>query len=434
MRRFVIVLSCLALLSAGMVGCGDDGETNGGNNIVIGLLAAFSGTLSGMGPGFQNTAAMAVDEINKAGGLGGGKYKLQLEKADDATDPAVAPKGAKSLVDKKAVAIIGPTSSGTAQAAIDANLGITYVSASATSPSLTDGTPSFFRTAPSDAFQGVVAADYAAKPAPDGLGLKTAAVLYIDNSYGKGLAEYFKDQFEKLTTAGSVKAMVAYPDMDEKTLASYDFSTDATTLFADKPEVVFLITYFDDGAKFTSEAKNHISTAYTPTILGCDGNWGQDFLDKADAAVIDKMVGTAPAAPEGDANYSYFAGAYKTKFNADADAYSESVYDAVYLVAYALEAWLKDNPGKMPDKSALPGKLLDLSRPNAAGDDKVINANKWKEGIDEIAKSGDINYEGASGAVDWDDNGDPTNGFYQIWKVENKAFVKVKTVSASTGD
>jgi branched-chain amino acid transport system substrate-binding protein len=321
------------------------------NTVRIGLLFPMSGPWV-KGPAWRNAA-----EINASGGVLGRPIELLI--ADTQTVPEVAATQAQFLIDQQVTAIVGAAaSSSTILSASTTTIpsGVLLVSPASTSPALTalDDQDLVWRTVASDLFQGRVAAQWAYEE-----GARTAGILFVDNVYGQGLSAAFTAEFERL--GGSVETPVDYPELSSDDINDFSYDSRVNSVFSGNPDLVYLITYDQDGAKITVSAANHITDSYRPIFLGCDGNQSQAFADNSAPNVIEGMVGALPIAPEGSDIYRAFADEYRKLYGVAPESFSESTYDAIYL--------------------------------------------------------------GAAGAVDFDINGDVESGTYRIWRVENGAFV-----------
>lgn len=386
------------------------------DSIKIGILLPFSGTLVCTGNYDKAAAELAVKEINQTGIF---DKQLELVAEDDETNPDKGVAAAERLHQSGVVAIIGSAASSvTLQTAEQVSIpnNILQVSPSSTSPMITAVSDNglLWRTAPSDVYQGMIAANYAAVT----LGKTTAGILYVDNEYGQGLAGSFQAEFEKL--GGTVLDSVPYAALKDTEVALHDFSAAVSTLMSGKPQIVYLISYYLDGAKITLAMKQHLTATYKPLLMGVDGNYGSVFLANADAAVVEGMIGTAPSPPLDDVNYKTFSVNYQSLYGIEPPIYTANTYDAVYLVAYAM---LKANSTAATDIAA---KLLEVSK---IGD--TVNVGQFADGKAKIAAGTDINYEGASGKVDFDANGDITSGSYQIWEVVNNEYTSVTMATFS---
>lgn len=387
------------------------------DTIKIGILLPFSGTLVCTGNYRKAAAALAVKEINQTGIF---NKNLELVAEDDETDPDKGVAAAGRLLQSNVSAIIGSAASSvTIKAAEQVSIpnNILQISPSSTSPLITAISDNglLWRTAPSDIYQGRIAASYAAGT----LGKTTASIIYVNNAYGQGLSASFKTEFEK--AGGTILNSVSYPALKDTEVALHDFSVEVATLMTGSPQLVYLISYYLDGSKITLAMKQYLTTTYKPQLMGVDGNYGSVFLANADAEVVEGMVGTAPTPPLDDLNYKTFAVNYKALYGIDPPIYTANTYDAVYLIAYAM---LKANSTVSRDIAA---KLLDVST-----DGDAVNVAQFAEGKAKIEDGIDINYEGASGKVDFDSNGDITSGSYLIWKVVNKEFLSESVATFSS--
>lgn len=423
--KWIMAIFLALLLAVTMLGCGSDSdsgsETDGLSNtsnpdtIKIGVLLPFSGTLVCTGNYRKAAADLAVAEINANGQIF--DKDLEIIAEDTETDPTKAAAAAQRLVDQGVIGIIGAAaSSSTIKAAEDVTIDdkTLLIAPSSTSPMITDLTDNglVWRTAPSDVYQGKVAADYAYND----LGIVNASILYVDNAYGEGLADSFGTEYE--TLGGTILNSVSYPEMDSSALAVYDFGTEVNTLFSESPDLIYLVTYALDGAKITLEAASHITNTYTPQVMGADGNYGSVFLSNADSDFVEGMIGTAPTAPEGSINYDKFAVNYKAMYDINPPPYTENTYDALYLMAYAM---LAANSTISEDIAA------ELQAVSTGGEQ--VGVAEFAEAKAKILNGTDIDYEGASGSIEWDNKGDVTNGSYLVWQVTDGAFSSEKFVS-----
>jgi branched-chain amino acid transport system substrate-binding protein len=412
----LVVNSLLATLTLSLTACTTPTttETKTKETVKFGLLAPLTGSFEGIGKGAKNAVDLAVNEINSNGGVLG--KDLEVLVADDGSGAKKALEGAKELVGKGVTSIIGPSvSSATIPVANDVTIpaNVLLMSYFATSPAVTaiKDNNLVWRTIPSDAFQGVIAA----RTAFNEYKARKVGVLYVDSAYGKGISQVFKDEFEKL--GGTVPNFISYPEKSDSEIESFDYASKVKELFADKPDLIYLVTYFKDGAKITVAAKDYVSDSYKPVVFGCDGNYGDDFRNNADQKFIEGMVGTAPVPPSTDVNYTSFVKNYKEKFKTEPPAFTETAYDAVYLLAYSM---LKS--GKTDSKS------LSENIKIVSSTGESINVNEFKKASEMIQKGTDIDYQGASGKVDMDDNGDVTSGNYVIWKIESGKAKEVKVI------
>ena len=165
--------------------------------LVVGNLNSFTGSLAEFGPPLRNSVALAADHVNAAGGIQGGS--MVIISRDTAVNPVQGVDAARALIDvENAVAIVGALSSGVTIAAAEAVVipnGRIIISGASTAPAITtlDDNDWVFRTAVSDAAQGVVLAELAWRE-----GYETAGIMYVNNAYGEGLADQFEQSYTEL--------------------------------------------------------------------------------------------------------------------------------------------------------------------------------------------------------------------------------------------
>ena len=184
-------------------------EAEAQDPLIVGHLNAFTGSLSYFGPAHRNAAALAADHVNRVGGIDGAP--MVIISRDTGVNPVQGVDAARSLVDvENAVAIVGALASGVTlpvAESVTVPKGVVQISGASTSPALTvlEDDDYLFRTAASDAAQGVVLARLAVE-----LGFESAGIMYINNAYGEGLADQFEETFSAM--GGSVTARVPHED------------------------------------------------------------------------------------------------------------------------------------------------------------------------------------------------------------------------------
>jgi branched-chain amino acid transport system substrate-binding protein len=400
----MISLMMLAIVIA--AGCGDDDTdgNGGGSTIKLGLLLPYTGSLESNAKSMRKAAELALAEINDAGGVLG--KKLEFVNGDSALDTKTASENLKNLISKGVVAVIGPVASGVSMGVYDEVLknetDPVPILVTGTSPAISDyeNKNVIWRCMPSDKFQGATGADWAIKQS------KTkASIIYRDNAWGQKLAEAFKTAFTPPGSSNTIVGETKYPD--QESYDTYDFSTNVTDLFPECPDIVYIASYSDDGAKFTTAAKAQVTASCTPLFFGTDAVYSSTFLANGDPDVLKTMEGTAPT-PSVDkwAQFKTYVDAYKAKNGTVPEAYADGAYDAVYLYALAMEK------GKKADAATIKANLQGVSK----GGDK-IGPGEWKKALEAIKGGKDVDYDGASGPVEWDANGDITDMFYDIWQI-----------------
>jgi ABC-type branched-subunit amino acid transport system substrate-binding protein len=379
-----------------------------GDTIKIGALMALTGALAPYGPPIGNGALLAVEQINAAGGVLGKQLELVIR--DTATSPDVGRDAASKLVELDGVqAIVGALSSGVTIAASSVTIPaeVVLISPASTSPAIPalDDDDYVFRTVVSDEVQGVVMGRLATM-----LNYKTVSVIYVNNAYGKGLADVFKATFESL--GGSVPATVPY----EENKASYRGEVQKAT--TGNPDAIFLVGYPVDGNKEIVEA---VEAGYKGKFLFSDGMKGEGVAPGPACASADN-----PGPIEG--SYGTVASAgfrsdqldvdYAAEFGPSSVPYYSQSYDAVMLFALAMQR-AGDTSGQ---------SIRDNLRAVANGPGEKVYYGEWAKALELLKAGKEVNYEGVSGVVDFKDTGDVAGGIL-IWKIEQCHVVPVMTVT-----
>src|SRR6266705_3646034 len=248
----VIVVVVLAAALAGLFNRGTPTPTPTVKQLKIGTLLSITGALSPYGPGDTKGAQLADAQINAAGGVLGQPVILYSD--DDQTDPTAAAAATTKLITQNHVnAIVGAQFSGgtIASIGIAKATGVPMVSPSATSPALSNLTLTggyFFRTAPSDALQGVVAANYLF----NNLSYRYINLIGRDDSYGRGLVGVINTKFTSL--GGHVNTPVI---INPKATT---FQTDIQTLFSTNPQAVYFAGFPGEGLILMSQWQAGLSS------------------------------------------------------------------------------------------------------------------------------------------------------------------------------
>ncbi len=367
-------------------------------DVTIGELQGFTGPLESMIGAMSGGANLAVTEANASG-----KYlqgTINIVQGDSmCIDAAVAIALAEKMInDDNVIAIMGPNCSGNTGAVITNVLvpnGVVAISPSATSPALTDLEDGgwFFRTAPSDARQGPVLADIAIAR-----GQTDVAVSYVNNDYGKGLADVFATAYEAL--GGTITVMAGHED------DKADYSADVAALSAGGSTTLVVIGYADTGGRGIVTASEDTG-AFTDYVFP-DGM----ISDVTAGAVADGSWGTI-ASPSTDlaANWESVAAA------GDVDgtgAYSAESYDAMALLILASQA------AGSTDRAAIQAEVLNVA--NAPG--IQCDAGDLGTCLKYISGGLPVDYVGATG-VEMDAGG-TANGSFAEKEIIGGAWTTVK--------
>lgn len=317
-----------------LAGCsGGKESTDGGDSetITFGVNLEKSGGVASYGESLEQGIDLAVEEINKDGGIDG--KEIKLVKVDNKSEAAEATSAAIKLTSQdKVTAIIGAATSGNTVAQVEiANKNKTVLlSPSGTAPNVTvneDGKLNeyAFRTSFIDPFQGTVAANFASKE----LKVKTAAIFADSASdYAKGLAESFKDTFE--AAGGKVISEEAYVGKDT------DFRSTLTRIKGKNPEFIFIPGYYEEVGLIVKQARE---AGIDVPLMGADGWDSPKLVELAGAKALNNTFITNHYSSEDpDDKIQNFVKKYKEKYKgASPNAFNALGYDTVYLLADAIE-------------------------------------------------------------------------------------------------
>ena len=325
MRKWILITG-LALI----MGLYGSGMGLAADAIKIGFNIPLTGDIPKVGEGSKYAGELLKERINKAGGLKVGNKNYLLEfvyqdneaKAESATATAL-----KLITQDKVLAIIGPQSSKQAIPAgeiCDANKTV-MISPWSTNPKTTLNRPWVFRACFLDPFQGPVLANFATKE----LKAKKAAVLYdIASDYPKGLAEFFKEAFEKINGKGSVTSFETFTTKDR------DFSAQLTKIIASKADVLFTPQYYDEVPLIVKQAHE---LGWKKPILGSD-SWGSAELMKlCGKDCIGSFFSTHYAAAGAKGATKEFIDQYKAKYKYEPDDVAALTWDAIRMLLQAVQ-------------------------------------------------------------------------------------------------
>jgi branched-chain amino acid transport system substrate-binding protein len=297
-------------------GCG------GAQPIRIGLAGPFS---EARAESMRLAAQLAVRQINDSGGVRG--HQLELVTADDGGNAEQAVEVAERLYrDPSVVAVVGHLASGTTLAASPVYNGgprpLPVVSPSASSPAVSDAGPYTFRLCPTDLVHGARLAAWAVEQ----LGAGTAAILYLNDEYGRGVRGVFTRQFTE--RAGRLLSDDPYLD-DIPSFRPY-----LERLRRRGGADVLMIAGTRAGAERILATLDSVSLR--PTIVGGDGIAG---LEAAGSPAEGVLISTAYLPDRPGARNAAFVRAYRAAYqNRDPDHRGAGAYDAVYLLAQAIGA------------------------------------------------------------------------------------------------
>ena len=313
----------LAMLAAGCPGK----KAEDANEIVVGEYGSMTGSEATFGQSTHNGIAMAVEEINAAGGIKGKKVRL-VSYDDQGKTSEVGTSVTRLITSDKALAVLGEVASSLSIAGgqICQQEGVPMISPSSTNPKVTEIGDFVFRMCFTDPFQGEVMARFVTNPKDkQGLGLKKVAIL-IDQrqAYAQGLARYFEESLGKL--GGSVVAKEAYQGGDQ------DFSAQLQKIKDAKPEALYIPGYYTDVANIAKQVRG---IGITAPLLGGDG-W-EGVLDLNAAALEGAYYSCHYSVDEPRPEVKAFVDKYTQKYKKSPDSMSALGYDATMMLKNAVE-------------------------------------------------------------------------------------------------
>jgi branched-chain amino acid transport system substrate-binding protein len=392
MKKFLIAsVSSLVLATAAQAA-----------DIKIGIEMGFTGPIETLTPPMAAAAEMAIKEVNDSGAFLDGTKITAVRGDETCIDAGAATAAAERLVTSDGVSgIVGPTCSG-ATSAVLTNVaipnGMVLISPSATSPGLStvDSKGLFYRTAPSDAREGEILAQMMIDH-----GVKSAALTYTNNDYGKGIASSIQASFEKL----GGKITLSAPHEDGKG----DYSAEVGALASAGGDALVVAGYADQGG--AGIVQTTLDTGAFPKFVFPNGMWGESLLKKF-GKQLDGSFGDRPGSDSpGAAKLVDMAKAAGIDSNA---TFVPETYDAAAIMMLAMQAAGSAKPADYK------GKIMDVV--NAPGE-KIYPGDLGKA-LKILKDGGDIDYVGGS-AVEFIGKGESAGSYAEI-VVENGAMKIVK--------
>jgi branched-chain amino acid transport system substrate-binding protein len=261
---------------------------------------------------------MALESINNAGGVNGTKVKVIYE--DDQANPKVGVNAFKKLVDIDRVPIVvgSPASGVTLSVAAIANeKQVVLLSSGSTATDVGKAGPYVFRIMPSDEVQSSIISEWALE-----LGLRRIAVIYVENSWGKGLTDAFEKDFE--TRGGEILTI------QSATQEATDFRTQLTKIKQVKPDAIYAPLYTRGAGLMIKQARE---LGLKQQILGADV-YGTPELVQAGGTAVEGVLYTTFGEYRGP-EFQDIAKKYKEIYKMDMETYATYCYDAFMI---ALEA------------------------------------------------------------------------------------------------
>lgn len=319
MRRLIVFLLVAVMVITVAAGC----KPKPPEELVIAVAGPMTGNLAQIGTQFKEGVELAVEEINKAGGVNGKKIRVEI--LDDKGDPKEAANVAQKLAsDPKVLAVVGHYSSSACFAGIPIydQAKLTMITPSASHPELTD--PSIYAFKMWTSFK--VYAPKLADLAIEEIGTKIA-VIYVYNDWGIGSKDAFVARAKEL--GGTIVAEERFMDGDK------DFKAQLTKIKAAKPDVLMVYSYYTEGALVIQQAKG---LGLDVPLLGSGTLYEREFLNLAGAEAEGMYIVTEFVLDDPKPSVKNFLAKYQAKFPGKQPGnYQANSYDIVYMLAKAME-------------------------------------------------------------------------------------------------
>ena len=360
------------------------------NEVKIGIILGFTGPIESLTPHMAAGAEMAMSEVSESGKLLDGMTVTPVRADSTCIDAGAATAAAERLITSEGIkGIMGADCSGVTGAILSNAAvpnGIVMISPSATSPALStaedDGL--FFRTAPSDARQGVVMTEILMER-----GIEEVAVTYTNNDYGKGLADSFAAAFEE--AGGTITINAAHED------GKADYSAEVGALASAGGDRLVVAGYVDQGG--SGIVRSAIDSGAFDSFHFPDGMIGSQ-LEENFGSEVDGSTGQHPGTDSpGVAKFEEMVG---DSFQATSPFAPES-YDAAALMMLAMQA-----AGSV-ESADYKEHVMDVA--NAPGE--KIYPGELAKALEIIAEGGDVDYVGAT-AVELIGPGESAGNYREI--------------------
>jgi ABC-type branched-subunit amino acid transport system substrate-binding protein len=280
--------------------------------------------------------------------------------------------------------------------------GVVMISPASTSPAITtlDDGDFLFRTAPSDAFQGIALAEVV-----QGAGYTDLAIIYVNNDYGEGLNDSFTQAFE--AAGGTISGSVPY----EPGKASY--RGELQQLASDGAEALVVIGYPENGVTILRQA---LEEGFFTKFVFTDGMKAPEIVEQVGAEYLNGSIGTVPQAITDSDSFQAFQSLYEAEYGElPPKPYIDGAYDATFVLLAAIQK------AGTTDGAAVRDALREVANPPGV----EVTVGEFAKAKELIAAGEDIDYVGASGSINFDEAGDVAGTFAE-WTIEDGEIKNVR--------
>ncbi|WP_436910798.1 ABC transporter substrate-binding protein [Halosimplex marinum] len=387
---------------------GDGGDGAASRTIRLGILMGVTGQLSDLGPPIRQAAELAADYMDEESDA----FTVDYQFEDTATDPNTGISAAESLVSSGYPMIAGALSSTvTIQTANNVTVpnGVVQCSPASTSPAITDLEDNgyLYRTTPTDALQ----AEVMTQIGRERLEASTTATLALNNDYGQGLADAYVSAWED--AGGTVQQEVSF----EPGASSY--TSQLSSALQDQPDLLMIVGYPDSGVRIFRDFYNDYSQDFCDIIVPDGLQSGSLPGDVGNS--MRNVWGTAPTST--GPGRETFDSLYQEAYDSDPSEspFTGQSFDAVAVLALA-NAAAGENSGEA---------IRDQMQAVANEGGETVTPENLAEGLEMAANGTEINYQGASSAIEFDDVGDIAAATYQYYRYQEGGFEVIENIDYS---
>jgi ABC-type branched-subunit amino acid transport system substrate-binding protein len=425
---YLAILTALAFLVAGCGGDDDDDEAvdvptaeepaeepteDVSFDLRMGVVTSFTGDLSPFGEPIDRSARLALEVIQEAldeAGVTGVNVEL-ADSQDDQTDATPGVEAATALVQTQNVSVIMGSLASAVTIPIAESVTvpnqIVQISPASTSPAITeledDGY--LWRTAPSDALQGQVLAQAMADEFGADATVNTGS---RNDAYGVALTEQFENAWRE--GGGTIGQSIRWDP------AAATFDTEAGQLTQGSPDAWMIIDFPETWARMGPALVR--AGGWDPArTFTADGLRNSELPGDVGEQATEGMRGTAPTsegAPAGDA----FNSLWEERVDIPRQTFDAQAFDAIIV------AFLAAMQARSGDATDIRDNLQSVSGPGG----EQYTFENLADAIRALVDGEEVNYEGASGPLDFDENGDPGAALYEVWGFEGGEIVTTDTV------
>lgn len=291
--------------------------------IQIGAVLPLTGEVAQYGQSSKSGIDLAVEELNKNGGIDNKRIEILYEDSRGNSKDAVLA-FQKLISINKVPAVIGDllSSNTLAIAPIAEKNKIILLSPTSSAPKITDAGDFIFRNCASDIFEGAIMAHFSY----DSLNARSVGVIYVNNDYGVGIKDIFTQTF--IQKRGNVLAEESFAQ------GATDFRSQLLKIKSGNPDAIYIVGYRELGHLLKQATDLGVKSQFMSTVLFED----QEILKIAGAAAEGVIYSSRAYNPESSDKVTYeFVNAFKKKFVETPDIFAALSYDAIKILALAIE-------------------------------------------------------------------------------------------------